>query len=268
MTRSFVRVVQVGLLVGLATSLVPAAEVPERAPAPAEAGAGAATTPESPRSFRDVPIVTVTGTLKKIMEIPANEERPAQQILLAADGAERQVEFGPQSFLARSGWQLKEGQSLTIAGWQITRANVPILVARDVTSGEKLVVLRSKNGAPQWSAMDWMPSAMLQGTIKEIIAPAADAKADALVRIVLAVEKDSVQIDLAPQEYLTRMGLTLKAEQSLTVSGWQTGRKSAPRLIARECKLGGRSIICRTAEGAPAWETPKTAPTPAPNGAK
>jgi hypothetical protein len=68
-------------------------------------------------------------------------------------GEAMQVSLGPQWFLLEHGFNVTNGQPLTVVGVKINlESHSPTLIAHQVTQGERTLLLRDlATGAPQWS---------------------------------------------------------------------------------------------------------------------
>jgi hypothetical protein len=60
------------------------------------------------------------------------------------------VEIGPKEFLERNGFKLSSGQMISVVGMPIVIGLREMVVAREITIGGSVFVVRDRNGEPIW----------------------------------------------------------------------------------------------------------------------
>lgn len=60
------------------------------------------------------------------------------------------VEIGPKEFVKRSGFKLGAGQMVTVVGMPIFLSDREMVLAREITIGGSVFVVRDRNGEPMW----------------------------------------------------------------------------------------------------------------------
>lgn len=60
------------------------------------------------------------------------------------------VEIGPKEFVGRSGLTLASGQMVTVVGMPIVISHREMVLAREITIGGSIFVVRDRNGQPVW----------------------------------------------------------------------------------------------------------------------
>jgi hypothetical protein len=60
------------------------------------------------------------------------------------------VELGPKEFVERSGFKLSSGQIITVVGMPIVISHREMVLAREITIGDSVFVVRDRNGEPMW----------------------------------------------------------------------------------------------------------------------
>jgi hypothetical protein len=60
------------------------------------------------------------------------------------------VEIGPKEFVERSGFKLSSGQMISVVGMPIVIGHREMVVAREITIGVSVFVVRDRNGEPMW----------------------------------------------------------------------------------------------------------------------
>src|SRR5262245_33896065 len=69
--------------------------------------------------------------------------------LWTRDGAVA-VEIGPKEFVEHSGFKLGSGQLITVIGMPIVISHREMVLAREITIGGSVFVVRDRNGQPMW----------------------------------------------------------------------------------------------------------------------
>jgi hypothetical protein len=60
------------------------------------------------------------------------------------------VEISPKEFVERSGFKLSSGQMISVVGMPIVIGHREMVVAREITIGVSVFVVRDRNGEPMW----------------------------------------------------------------------------------------------------------------------
>ena len=60
------------------------------------------------------------------------------------------VEIGPKEFVERSGFKFSSGQIITVIGMPIVISHREMVLAREITAGDSVFVVRDLNGEPMW----------------------------------------------------------------------------------------------------------------------
>jgi hypothetical protein len=60
------------------------------------------------------------------------------------------VEMGPWDFVKRSGFRLRLGEMVTVLGMPVPDANGETVLAREITKGDSVFIVRDRNGQPAW----------------------------------------------------------------------------------------------------------------------
>ena len=60
------------------------------------------------------------------------------------------VEIGPKEFVERSGFKLGSGQMISVVGMPIVISQREMVLAREITIGGFVFVVRDRNGEPMW----------------------------------------------------------------------------------------------------------------------
>jgi len=60
------------------------------------------------------------------------------------------VEIGPKEFVERSGFKFGPGQIISVVGMPIVISHREMVLAREITTGDSVFVVRDRNGEPMW----------------------------------------------------------------------------------------------------------------------
>jgi hypothetical protein len=60
------------------------------------------------------------------------------------------VEIGPKEFVERNGFKLSSGQMISVVGMPIVISHREMVLAREITIGGSVFVVRDRNGEPMW----------------------------------------------------------------------------------------------------------------------
>ena len=68
------------------------------------------------------------------------------------EGSTFEVHLGPAAFLKDKGFSLAKGDQIEVTGAKTEFGGSEAIIAREVKKGEKTLVLRNKQGIPEWAA--------------------------------------------------------------------------------------------------------------------
>ena len=97
-------------------------------------------------------VESVGGTVARIRLLPraGGGARDVLLVLRTDIGDEIPVALAPRRVVKRLGLRLRTGDEIRVAGWRIVRGK-PALLAAEITIGDRLFVLRDRQGNPTWS---------------------------------------------------------------------------------------------------------------------
>jgi hypothetical protein len=128
-------------------------------------------------------------------------------------------------------------------------ALIAAIVLPTTASAQDSASARTKPAAPTEASA---PVALTGVTIVRIDTVKSGGAAS--LNAVLASGSDSINVMLAPVEFLTSKSITLAAGDVIDVSGARVMVGGRPALVATEIKKGSTSVMLRDkATGAPAW---------------
>lgn len=190
----------------------------------------------------NAPVVTVEGTVQKI-EQPAmgRAAGPVRAMLTTADGA-LSVVLSPAAYLTKIGLALKEGDKVKVTGWKVPLGQRTMLVTRQLVIGDNTYTFRDEKGNAAWENQ----LLTVTGTVKTLTTPAAGANGQpAPVICTLTTDQGDVNVSLAPQQRLTRLGLSLKEGDKVTVAGTSATRQEQQGIQAIRLTLGEKTYQLR-----------------------
>ncbi len=240
--------------------------------------------PKQGKPERQAPqAVTVTGTVNEV-KVGVKEREHLVRVLLKTEAGPVAVGLGPEPYLAKIGLKLQQGDTVTVNGWKIARAEKAAIKARNLTLNGKTYTFCDEKGQPAWSPFEFLPQVTVQGTIKEIITPERPQKPaqgeqpkpnerqkgqpQQVPGLVLTTDKGDVRIIGVPAQIVEKLGLKLEVGMKVTVTGWQVEKDKVSGVMARTLTAGDKTITLRDAAGKPAWEKRDGAQKPEGNAGK
>ena len=96
----------------------------------------------------------IEGTIVKVDTLEKGLGRYGTGLhLTVKQGAkESEVHIGPKGYIDTTGWAFKKGDKVKIAAFTGTYNEAPALFASEITANGKTLVLRDKQGFPEWRA--------------------------------------------------------------------------------------------------------------------
>ena len=107
---------------------------------------------------------------------------------------------------------------------------------------------------PRKGARKYDPAAEItvRGTVLDVKTVMMPSGPEA-VRLLLDTEAGETEVELGPSSFLTEKGLEPAKGDKAVVIGSTAVVDGASLLLAREIKLGGKTVALRDAQGIPAW---------------
>lgn len=94
--------------------------------------------------------ITIKGTVKQVNAVSHARMR-GTHLTVQTDGNATEVALGPTNFLKRKGFTFAKGDAVEVTGAKATMHGKELLIAREVTRGDKTLTLRDKDGVPEWA---------------------------------------------------------------------------------------------------------------------
>ena len=98
-----------------------------------------------------VALQTLEGKIAEVVYLPGvTENSGLVEIRLQSSTQNRLIRLAPTGFLKASGLVLREGDAVTVKGFPVSGMEGDLIVATEVSKGEKSVSLRDESGRPAW----------------------------------------------------------------------------------------------------------------------
>lgn len=95
--------------------------------------------------------IRVKGVVQEVQELRRGKCCTGTHLLLKTDTNSFDVHVGPSSFIQQSQFSFANGDEVEVLGSKVTMAGKETVLAREITKGEKTIVLRDTQGIPMWS---------------------------------------------------------------------------------------------------------------------
>lgn len=104
-----------------------------------------------PQLYDPRTVETVTGQVTAVERVERDgHPRPGLHVTLEVGGQTLPIRLGPAWYLAQEGLTPALGDRLTVKGSRVSVGGAPVVIAAEVTRGERTVVLRDQRGLPRW----------------------------------------------------------------------------------------------------------------------
>jgi hypothetical protein len=113
------------------------------------AAASAAAQAPSAREYDAATEVTVRGEVTATHESKAATDHPGLHLVLKTEPETIEVHACPVRFLEELEFTTRTGDTVTVIGSRKTEP--PVIVAREIRKGQQSLVLRDKDGVPNWT---------------------------------------------------------------------------------------------------------------------
>lgn len=99
--------------------------------------------------------VTVTGTVEEVRKMTgmsgiAGSGMAGMHVMLKTDKETFEVHLGPVSYLKEQKVDLAKGDTIEVSGARMTMEGRRVIVAREITKGDRTWTLRDADGRPRW----------------------------------------------------------------------------------------------------------------------
>ncbi len=109
---------------------------------------------KSPRLYNPSAVVTLQGTVKKVKVIAGGQGSFTGPLLTMKSnhGKKLRVRLGPIGYVASKGFNFTKGDKIAVTGSKVRYKGKSILIARVVKMDGKSLLLRNRQGVPDWKA--------------------------------------------------------------------------------------------------------------------
>jgi hypothetical protein len=94
-------------------------------------------------------------SVKGVVEVLNTPDCPGGRVgvhpILRSAGAQVEIHLGPQPFLAKEKFALAVGDSIEVIGSKVKYQGREVILARQVSKGDRTLKLRDMSGKPVWS---------------------------------------------------------------------------------------------------------------------
>ena len=102
------------------------------------------------KTIKDAEIIDLEGQIKKILWDRRSRGQGGSYFTMEVNKAVYTVLISPISFLEENGIFLSPEENVTVVGYRFPSADSRTIIAKELTWGERTVVLRNKEGFPVW----------------------------------------------------------------------------------------------------------------------
>jgi hypothetical protein len=95
---------------------------------------------------------TLKGTVAEVKEVPNScLDETGLHIVVTTDAGPVEIQVGPKQFLQSMDVAFAKGDKVQIVGSKVTLDGAPLVLAREITQSNNVVVMRDNKGAPVWT---------------------------------------------------------------------------------------------------------------------
>ncbi len=95
--------------------------------------------------------ITVKGTVEAVNQVTGARGWAGTHLQLKTENATFDVHVGPSWFLAKNNMSFAKDDQIEVTGSKVKFGDADALLAREITKGDKKLVLRNEQGFPVWS---------------------------------------------------------------------------------------------------------------------
>jgi hypothetical protein len=106
----------------------------------------------APARYDTATEVTLDGVIAAVTETTAPRRgRGGLHLTLTVDSSTFEVHVGPADFVASKSFAFAAGETISVTGSKITLDGSPVVLAREIKKGDRILALRDAKGFPLWS---------------------------------------------------------------------------------------------------------------------
>ena len=115
---------------------------------PAQAGQGPGT--GGPR-YDAKTETTISGVVQEVKEVVGAGQGTGIHLLVKTSDAVVEVHVGPSWYLEQQKYVFTKGDQVKVTGSKAKISDIDVILAREITKGENIWILRDAQGIPRWS---------------------------------------------------------------------------------------------------------------------
>lgn len=103
------------------------------------------------RMYNPATETTIQGAVQEVKQVTRGPRMTGTHLLVKVGEETTEVMLGPSTFISKQGFSFAKGDPVAVTGSKITMDGVNYVIAREVVKDGKTLVLRDKDGRPQWA---------------------------------------------------------------------------------------------------------------------
>jgi hypothetical protein len=105
---------------------------------------------QAPPKYDPATEAKLKGTVQEVKLVPPSGGKPLEYLTLKSGADTVDVLLCPKSFYDDMGASFKAGDEVEITGSKVKQGGNDLILAREVTKGNDVLILRFKDGKPAW----------------------------------------------------------------------------------------------------------------------
>jgi len=105
---------------------------------------------QAPPKYDSTTETKVKGTVQEVKLVPPSGGKPLEYLTLKSGADTVDVLLCPKSFYDDMGASFKAGDEIEVTGSKVKQGGSDVILAREVTKGNDVLILRFKDGKPAW----------------------------------------------------------------------------------------------------------------------
>jgi len=105
---------------------------------------------QAPPKYDAAAETKLKGTVQEVKLVPPSGGKPLEYLTLKSGADTVDVLLCPKSFYDDMGASFKAGDEIEVTGSKVKQGGNDLILAREVTKGNDVLILRFKDGKPAW----------------------------------------------------------------------------------------------------------------------
>lgn len=115
-----------------------------------------------------------------------------------------------------------------------------------------LIMKSAAAAEPSPPKYDFQTETKIKGTVEDVAMPAHGHEKE-VVRLVIKIGNDAIEVYLCPKSFLDEMGVEFNKGDEISVTGSKVKSGEADLVLARQAQKGNDTLILRDDKGNPVW---------------